>query len=432
MTRRQQALLAFASALTLSVLWIATTPGLVSPSSNGDDRVGLPPAPVGRVPSTRPLRIRPDSRPAPEAGTVDSSADSSGGDGAGHASSSQQAAADAAPPGAARTGTAAGDDVGSNHRPSSLQAAATGLAEHPWCRRRRPDMVVFNRLPKCGSATVMRVLHSLPHPSWYRETSDDAHNHRRYSESALVRQVETKFVEPRRSARGDAQRPFGFFQSHQFFTDYSTLYDGSVATINVVRHPVDRCVSEYYWIISKMFDRSTVGEYALKDVNQCARDGCFDASGSRVIETPYFDASVPGPDGQRWMKQLMLEVCNNYLVRWFCGHADVCMDPSSDEALHRAEDNIRNRHVSVGVMEDFTTTFQVFDWLLPAVFGGASATWTTQSWHEHNASYVAPNAETLELLTRLNKADLRLYEAIRHRLRAQAETCLPKAASGGP
>lgn len=320
----------------------------------------------------------------------------------------------------------AGSDAGGDEHGASASRITPAVQgrQHPLCRARHPDMVVYNRLPKCGSATLMRVLHSLPHDPGFRETSDERHNLRRYTEEALVQQVSTKFVPP--FASRSAQRRFGFIQSHQFFVDFTGegLYDGTVVTINIARDPVDRCVSEYYWITRKMFGKLALRGIAKKDVNECAAAGCFDTRG-KIIATPYFDTSaLTAKEAEPWARQLMKETCNNYLVRWFCGMDKVCMDPSSAEALERAEMNIRDHHLVVGVMEDLPTTFALLDALLPDVFGGAANLAEDGTVpHEHEATYVPPSDATRQLLEELNAADMRLYSAIKERLQLQAKTC---------
>lgn len=170
--------------------------------------------------------------------------------------------------------------------------------------------------------------------------------------------------------------------------------------------------------------------------------GCLDIPHGTVVKTSTMvhDDIPSGPMKRSYARQMVAESCNNYYVRWFCGHDDVCMDPSSDEAFRRALTNIRDHHIVVGTVEDLNVTLAVLGKLLPDVFEvpvpqdtGTSAAGTDllsllQEVDPHRQRgtfeyYVDADRFTRAALAMKNNRDTILYQAVRSRLMQQAVLC---------
>lgn len=190
------------------------------------------------------------------------------------------------------------------------------------------------------------------------EVADSEHFKRRLSPDALHQQAGTLFLPPQQRSQG--ARLFGslpemrLWQGHQFFHDFVGAgdYAGALAVVQVLRDPVDRCVSAFYWNRDRVFNGgrlSPEASEALRDINAWAASPYFSGPPRGIMETPV-DVDVrnlpPERDGER---QRMLHVwseCNNYQTRWLCGMDDICNAPHSKAALDRALANLREKHAA--------------------------------------------------------------------------------------
>jgi len=119
--------------------------------------------------------------------------------------------------------------------------------------------------------------------------------------------------------------------------------------INVVRKPVDRMVSFYYFL--RYGD-----DFRVNKVR------------SRMGDTVTFDECVERVHSQDCdPRKLWLQ------VPWFCGHARRCWTPPGNEwALNEAKRNLVEKYLVVGVTEDLDSFVEVVEWLLPKFFRGAA------------------------------------------------------------
>mgnify|MGYP003319195880 CR=1 FL=1 len=70
---------------------------------------------------------------------------------------------------------------------------------------------------------------------------------------------------------------------------------------------------------------------------------------------------------------LLLDECNDYMTRWFCGHGPECRDERDPgKALDVAKRHVRDAYAHVGVLEDLPNTAQLFRLLLPDFLAFAS------------------------------------------------------------
>lgn len=107
----------------------------------------------------------------------------------------------------------------------------------------------------------------------------------------------------------------------------------------MVRHPVERLISEYYFAQSKAED------FANKSRN-LDFEGCF-RNGDCVRN-----------------QQL-------YQLTYFCGSADRCQLAGNFEALQRAKYNVEAYYSVVGLAYDLKRTLKVLEAYLPLFFHGA-------------------------------------------------------------
>ena len=171
-------------------------------------------------------------------------------------------------------------------------------------------------------------------------------------------------------------------QRHVYYPEgvENTHADG-VALVNLIRDPIDRCVSRYNY---EAFYKKRI---PAVDFDACLDGGRCDFRNwdPRTEKHRYQDFPVPkrkeGATDTEWdifqrlsyneSMKLLADECHDYTVRWFCGHGPECRDPSRPElALQIAKRNVRERYAHVGILTDLENTAQLFRLLLPDFFEG--------------------------------------------------------------
>ncbi|KAI8502720.1 hypothetical protein Bbelb_194220, partial [Branchiostoma belcheri] len=118
----------------------------------------------------------------------------------------------------------------------------------------------------------------------------------------------------------------------------------------MIRDPFDRLVSSYYF---KRYG-----------------DGRSDDRGGHLKEEDKlrsFDACV-------LEEQVECTRGLHYIIPFFCGQRPGCREPSR-WALEKAKDNVLDKFLVVGILEEFNDTLRVFEHLLPNFFKGAMSVW---------------------------------------------------------
>ncbi|XP_078619841.1 uronyl 2-sulfotransferase-like isoform X2 [Branchiostoma floridae x Branchiostoma japonicum] len=223
--------------------------------------------------------------------------------------------------------------------------------------------LVYNRVGKCGSRSLITILSVLSSKNGFNFAKDPSvvHSQTRFplpDQIALVQHVDK--ISP----------PF-FYNRHFHFIDFTRFGARQPIYINMIRDPFDRLVSSYYF---KRFG-----------------DGRSDDRGRYLKEEDKlrsFDACV-------LEEQVECTRGLHYIIPFFCGQRPGCRiaDPEppggadvflytsetsrdpSRWALERAKDNVLDKFLVVGILEEFNDTLRVFEHLLPNFFKGAMSVW---------------------------------------------------------
>ncbi|KAJ8599643.1 hypothetical protein CTAYLR_005383 [Chrysophaeum taylorii] len=314
----------------------------------------------------------------------------------------------------------------------------------PVCAPRYPRGILYNRIPKSGSASVMAWMaaqlnatakqHGLattnvtwwtPHVAKHRWLSP-------IDERAFVASI----------------RHFGSIgrfvtQRHVYHTPgVKHAHPLGVELVNVVRDPIDRCVSRYNY---EAFYKKRI---PAVDFNDCLESRCSfdDWTENHVYQDfPVPTATASPAERELFLRlsynqsmMLLLDECHDYMTRWFCGHGPECRtDP--DLALRLAKKNVVRDYAHVGVLEDLPNTVQLFRLLLPSFFEGDPAHTPDDldfpDLHSEKAllrkDARAPktksnplSAKNLLTLFDANRRDLDLYFFILDRHRRRVKLCL--------
>ena len=124
--------------------------------------------------------------------------------------------------------------------------------------------------------------------------------------------------------------------------------------INLVRDPLERLVSYYYFL--RHGDNYRKGLIRSKQGDETTFDQCVEGSLSK-------DCSI----SKMWMQ-----------IPYFCGQVAPCWESGSQWALDRAKKNVLDEYFLVGINEQMDQFVELLEVHLPHVFRGASDLFKTQ------------------------------------------------------
>uniref|UniRef100_A0A8C0FKG3 Uronyl 2-sulfotransferase n=2 Tax=Strigidae TaxID=30459 RepID=A0A8C0FKG3_BUBBB len=201
-----------------------------------------------------------------------------------------------------------------------------------------PSQVVYNRVGKCGSRTVVLLLRILSEKHGFNLVTSDIHNKTRLTKNEqmeLIKNVST------------AEQPY-LFTRHVHFLNFSRFGGDQPVYINIIRDPVNRFLSNYFF----------------------RRFGDWRGEQNHMIRTPsmrqeerYLDINV-----------CILEnypECSNprlfYIIPYFCGQHPRCREPG-EWALERAKLNVNENFLLVGILEELEDVLLLLERFLPHYF----------------------------------------------------------------
>ena len=278
-------------------------------------------------------------------------------------------------------GDGRGPEIVRLHRATDLAAGG--------CPRLEPQVVVYNRIPKAGSSTMLDMLAKLAKQNDFSLILPTPfYNHTALREAIFA-------------AVSSGQRVM--LCNHFNFPE--VLYGDIVAYINVMRQPVDRCASVYYYFRygerQRVLKNEVLARYGNSTLDECC---------SRPFDE--LDSCLNCPQDEQ--------------AQAFCGReGGECAAVSSNEVLRRAWANLK-AHFVVGITEDMPGTVQLFEWVLPSFFRGAgpllSAT-TPKRVSSRREEYQAPGEAARAVVAEWAAVDMELYDRVASRFRQLHAQC---------
>lgn len=299
--------------------------------------------------------------------------------------------------GTALSSNYASDSIGQT---STLAIAAAAVNLLPFrtpytgetCRPSDPQIIVYNRIPKAGSTTLISLLTKLSTDNGYQLVLPMPYYDHAAAREAIISALQT-------GTKTIVCNHFNFPE---------LIYSDKVAYVNVMRDPVDRCASYYYY--TRYGDRhrdlkkETIEQYGNATLDECASRPSEEL-GSCLNCNPVTQALA------------------------FCGREDgPCADAAPDQILRQAWDNVRS-HYFVGVTEDLNGTAEVLEARFPTFFNGMAqlmAETKPQKVSSSREEYVLPNEETREAVARWAAVDVELYRRVQDRYERQRQSCTTK------
>jgi dermatan/chondrotin sulfate uronyl 2-O-sulfotransferase UST len=252
------------------------------------------------------------------------------------------------------------------------------------------QLVVYNRVPKCGSTTTLQIIDSLKRMKHFSVFNDIAPGMTHLMKSdeqelELVRNI-TNLEEPMLYIR------------HIYFIDFPRYGFKDPIYVNIVRDPVSLFISNYYYhrFGFEGADKAVAAKWKMDmpdDVRNMTLDDC--------VKNEEKECARP------WSELLL----------FFCGHSNICRK-RGDEALAIAKQKVLERYAIVGIVEDFENTMKSFEVVAPHFFAGAAELLNDEEEAKKRKSSKTahkdePSNETLEYLRERLKREYELYDFIK-------------------
>ncbi|CAB3365002.1 Hypothetical predicted protein [Cloeon dipterum] len=197
------------------------------------------------------------------------------------------------------------------------------------------EVLFFNRVPKSGSEMLVLLISWLQSRNGfrhYRLPGGRAGNDRR-----LSTQRQEEVVSTINEIKSASTVPTSF-DRHIYFTNFSSYGYQNPIYINLIRDPVDKMISRFYYADLKKRKEA-------QQFEECVAAG---APECRFINGHLYDLAIP----------------------YFCGHEANCSQLNNRDALERAKSNVEKYFKVVGVLENLNETLSVLERSLPRYFRG--------------------------------------------------------------
>ena len=229
-----------------------------------------------------------------------------------------------------------------------------GMPSLPWvttdsCAEVHAQLVFYNRVPKAGSTSMLEIIRVAA------STNRFAHDHSADYSHYELNSTERKALVSKLLSR----TPFGprTFDRHVYYIDFPTAGAAKpdmVAYINLVREPVERFVSRYYYWqdmcpCQNPLPTHCVGATSVlrwSNTNAVTRLWASANSGDCVRDINKYVAANKAD------LPALTAYCE--LCQWFCGH-----EPLHVCDARVAARRVRDSYVSVGVLEELQLSLNV-------------------------------------------------------------------------
>ena len=204
--------------------------------------------------------------------------------------------------------------------------------------------------------------------------------------------------------KGEAlQKPVMYIR-HQYYVNISSQVQSSknnmpIVSLNMLRDPVERFISEYYFIrhgsemTQKLEELNKATKVKSRTLNETV-DQCVDKRRGEC----YHD-----------MEQV--------LVKFFCGQSVVCLESSdSKTALHKARDHLLHAYQYIGISERYEDSIKLLEATFPAMLKGIYDIYISRfrtKTHNQTARKTETSELTKRTLRKMLKNDVDLYEMAR-------------------
>ncbi|KAG7260481.1 hypothetical protein CRUP_026391 [Coryphaenoides rupestris] len=203
-------------------------------------------------------------------------------------------------------------------------------------------VVIYNRVPKTASTSFTNIAYDLCGKNRFHVL----HINTSKNNPVLSLQDQVRFVN---NVTSWTEMKPAFYHGHVAYLDFSKYgVQGKPTYINVVRDPIERLVSYYYFLRFGDDYRPSLRRRKQGD-KKCVSAGDPDCAPEKL-----------------WLQ-----------IPFFCGHHSECWNVGSRWALERAKANLVNEYLLVGLTEELEDFVMILEAVLPRFFKGATKLYKT-------------------------------------------------------
>ncbi|ALC39971.1 Hs2st [Drosophila busckii] len=232
-------------------------------------------------------------------------------------------------------------------------------------------VVLYNRVPKTGSTSFVNIAYDLCKLNKFHVL------HINVTANMHVLSLPNQVMLARNITKWHKMKP-ALYHGHMAFLDFSKFQIAHKPIyINLVRKPLDRLVSYYYFL--RYGDNYRPNLVRKKAGNKITFDECV------VQKQPDCDPK------NMWLQ-----------IPFFCGHAAECWEPGNDWALKQAKLNLVNEYFLVGVTEQMYEFVDLLERSLPRIFHGFREHYqnSNKSHLRVTSSKLPPSESTIQTIQR--------------------------------
>ncbi|VDK75575.1 unnamed protein product [Onchocerca ochengi] len=233
----------------------------------------------------------------------------------------------------------------------------------------RSSIVIYNRVPKTGSTTLTNaVMYSLCHRNGFSVI------HLNLTRNRYLMNIvdQRRFID---NITNWKERMPAVYHGHVAFINFNRFGLPNPVYINLVREPLERLISYYYFL--RYGDNYRIG---LKR--------------SRAGNNETFDECIVRKGRDCDMKQIWLQ------IPYFCGTDHFCSEVGNKRALEQAKINLINYYLLVGLTDQMRDFIELLELLLPSFFRGALKNFDSLDKKHANLRHtnrkIPPNKATVE------------------------------------
>ncbi|CAH0557068.1 unnamed protein product [Brassicogethes aeneus] len=200
-------------------------------------------------------------------------------------------------------------------------------------------VLIYNRVPKTGSTSFVGVTYDLCKVNKFHVL------HVNITANSHILSLDNQFKFVKNVTNWKSIKP-ALYHGHFAFVDFSKFGVPKPLYINIIRKPLDRFISYYYFV--RYGDNFRPYLIRRKHGNTVSFDECV-------------SKSLPDCDPNNiWLQ-----------IPFFCGHSANCWKPGNKWALNEAKKNLVNNYLLVGVTEELNDFIDILEHTLPTVFNGS-------------------------------------------------------------